>query len=817
MALFKKKQHVDPRMIPLYSYTNEATGKKTVGLYSQVRGFTPFFDQRGAGSMYDEVVLNDDNKEIGTVKRISEIRGNRKGYVPNDPLAIYAPNSGKFTTAARAMEAHFGWVYACAKAIADEMANVEFKLYSVNSKGEHEEELEHEVLDFLDMVNDFQTGPEFKHMVATHLELAGNAYILLEGVKSFTDKPKAMYLLDPGKVKVILNTITYPFKIERYEFTYESRKFIYQPYEIIQLKYPDPSNPYVGLGTVQGIAEWIDNDNHTTMFLKQFFKNGASLNTIFETEMTSIEQLETLRDSFDEQHAGIENAYKAMFLPKGVKQPKVNETKLGDIGITGLSDSYRDMILAGFRVSKTILGTAESDTNRSTAETADYVFSKRTIKPKMQLIVSYLNEFLLPRFAKTDKMYLAFIDPVPEDKAFRTTEMQAVVNNMPIMTVNEARQEFMGLGPIEGGEKLMKPTTQAPADEITPTSTEPMPTKAIKSAKKVVHPGRIGKTRSRYARSSELRQEAKKSLADKILDVITSTKKKGITEMTDEEYVSIIHKDSVARMSTAEEKLKAEFRKINSAQKDEVIKNLPNATKMVKKTKAIDPTKLFDMKTWIALTVDATTPSLTTLFKDESSAAATNVGAPGIDVIANPTSADALAASISLMSTSYNQTTLDLLASKLDEGLSNGLSLAELTATVQDIYEFQDAYAAERIAKTETVRISNMANKDAWQQAGTVKTVKWYTSLKDNVCPFCQAQNGKTISVDDNFFDQGDTMTLDSGESLSFDYSDVGGPPLHPNCGCLIRPYELTPISAGQPDPDDALLDAALKDIKKDE
>jgi hypothetical protein len=54
-----------------------------------------------------------------------------------------------------------------------------------------------------------------------------------------------------------------------------------------------------------------------------------------------------------------------------------------------------DCILAGFGVSKTILGTAESDTNRSTAETADYVFSKRTIKPKMLLIVSYLNEYLV--------------------------------------------------------------------------------------------------------------------------------------------------------------------------------------------------------------------------------------------------------------------------------------------------------------------------------------------------------------------------------------------------------------------------------------
>ena len=39
-----------------------------------------------------------------------------------------------------------------------------------------------------------------------------------------------------------------------------------------------------------------------------------------------------------------------------------------------LTEATRDRILAAFRVSKTILGTAESDTNRATAETADYVF-----------------------------------------------------------------------------------------------------------------------------------------------------------------------------------------------------------------------------------------------------------------------------------------------------------------------------------------------------------------------------------------------------------------------------------------------------------
>ena len=73
-------------------------------------------------------------------------------------------------------------------------------------------------------------------------------------------------------------------------------------------------------------------------------------------------------------------------LPKGVELKHTGLSQK-DMDFSKLTEATRDRILAGFRVSKTILGTAESDTNRATAETADYVFSKRTIKPKMLLVI----------------------------------------------------------------------------------------------------------------------------------------------------------------------------------------------------------------------------------------------------------------------------------------------------------------------------------------------------------------------------------------------------------------------------------------------
>lgn len=123
-------------------------------------------------------------------------------------------------------------------------------------------------------------------------------------------------------------------------------------------------------------------------------------------------------------HGGIDNMNRIGVLPKGVKwAPSGSSPK--DMDFKNMSEDMRDRILAMFGVSRTILGTAESDTNRSTAETADYVFSKRVVKPHMMLICAVLNDRLVPRYG--DDLYISFIDPVPEDKAFRVQEMQAAI------------------------------------------------------------------------------------------------------------------------------------------------------------------------------------------------------------------------------------------------------------------------------------------------------------------------------------------------------------------------------------------------------
>lgn len=785
----------------------------------QRNGDQYLFDQRGAVRITDKQITKR-NGEVVKIRGVAD--------AGNDSMVISRPGStGQTIDPVRAMDAYHSWPYAAIKPIADEIAGIEWRLLKKKRKGENtdREEIDnHPLLDLLEAVNASQTGPEFRKTMAIHLELTGNAYILLlnkqgDPVNSETEIPAAIHLLDPSRVGIILNRVKYPYTVTGYTFTIDSRKLRFEKYQIVHVKEPDPTNPLIGKGTVQGIAEWIDNDNAATEFLKQFYENGAQIGVTFETEMTSEEQLHELRDSFNEQHSGVRNAYKAMFLPKGVKKP-ANDVKFDDVGFDETSDKNRDKILAGFRVPKTILGAAESDTNRATAETADYVFAKRTIKPKMIMICSYLNEFLVPRFGAD--LILSFTDPVPEDRTSKSNEMKNATGGVPVITPNEAREEFMDMEPIEGGDVMLTPNNFVPIEDAgkVPSTTLLSVRGKTNVREKNRARGKLGydpkmtsRPTTQFAVNAEIRKSITSSLADSIIQIIAAAQKKSVMDMTDDEYEIAVLKGKRERAELEAKVISDELVKLNNQQKEEVLRKIDEAIKafvgidynnpavfpeltekFVTQLKALDVSKLFDFDKWINLTISALTPTVTRIFKNEAEIALNVIDKPGLDIANTPAAKTAIDRAMNLLAQSYNQDTLDMLEKKLSEGLEAGMGVRELATLVQDIYAWKDKYAAERVALTESNRITNTAGKLAWKESGVVKEIKWVT-LASDACPFCKDMNNETIPINQNFWNKDEVYEI-GDETIKFDYASVGGPPLHPNCRCGIKPIISTTIES---------------------
>ena len=723
-------------------------------------------------------------------------RGTRKAEIPDvdlksetlgsDPLAIYKPTGAKTVDAAKAMGNFNGWTFAAVNAIASEVANVQLRLYQVTGD-DHEEQPDHPLLELLEGVNEHMTGIELKYVTMAHLELTGNCYWFLDGVKSDTDQPRAIYPLNPGRVRVQLDKSSFPYHISHYEFTLDGKIYKFQPYQIVHIKYPDPGDPFVGIGVPQTIPVWIDSDNYAMEYNRKFFQNGANIGLYVQSESNVEGNIDRIKRGIRDGYAGVENAHKIPVLPKGAKLEHTGVTHK-DMDFGKLAESTRDRILAGFRVSKTILGTAESDTNRATAETADYVFSKRTIKPKMLLVVSYLNEYLVPRYG--EDLYLTFIDPVPEDKAARTDEMVKAAGSVPVMTPNEARKNYLGLGPVQGGDVLMKPTSMEPLGTTDTPEGEDQTPQLAKTAEgwdtRAVRLRTGGKTAHSAATKMRraLSEAFKKQIDQKIVSEYTVKK---VTELTHSEYMEHWKRFS-HRTERANAELRRIFHGINTKQKEEVLQNLPEATGIKKELG-----ELYDVNEWIGITINLTTPILAALSRDEATAALSMIGADHQDILADESTRDALDRGIAKMARSYNETTLDQLKKVLGEKLtqSGGTNLAELTDAVEGVYSYADERRAGLIAKTESYRAANWANKEAWRQSGVVKTVQWYTAEDERVCAYCQAMEAKgPVAIDSNFLDSGDTFEAD-GKVFKADYGDVEAPPLHPDCRCYLRPEDI--------------------------
>jgi phage portal protein BeeE len=86
-----------------------------------------------------------------------------------------------------------------------------FRSGSTKLKGDdHEEQSDRPLLDLLEGVNENMPGIELKYTLMAHLELTGNSYWLLDGVRDDTTPPTAIYPLNPGRMRVKLDKSSFP-------------------------------------------------------------------------------------------------------------------------------------------------------------------------------------------------------------------------------------------------------------------------------------------------------------------------------------------------------------------------------------------------------------------------------------------------------------------------------------------------------------------------------------------------------------------------------------------------------------------------------
>ena len=675
------------------------------------------------------------------------------------------------------------WVAVCVDKIAETMAGIPLELKRYNKEGDDEEIFEHAVLDVLDKPNSQMTGRDLLYFIAAHEEILGNAYLLQDKEKD----PTQVFPLPPQNVKVLINKEG--TEVVGYKYQVGTFKKDYKPEELVHFKLPNAANPLKGKSKLEKIAEWVDVDNYATDFNRRFFLNGAILSGNLETEYTDEKSLALAKLGFELRHKGGKNAHKVGVLPKGVKFTASNLAPK-DMQFIEMDTRFRDKILSAFGVPKSVLGIVE-DVNRANAEASNYVFMAFTVKPKMERLVAYLNEFLLPRFSGTEDLYFDFPNIVPENEELEIKRYQASLGNQPWSTVNEVRGEI-GLPPVEGGDEITAPMGFALSADGKPTGQQLKIMKKEAGAKKASN-------RPWYVKRRAARVAKRVSAKDNIVEQAITA----IAKAMGPEGIEAEHRKFIVRVSAYEKKFKGKMKEADAELRKKVLAKLPGVRAAMGSSKKGLGDELVDKGDAVKAIIDFATPLLGDLVASEGKAQMDRL--PTEDPF-NPKDKKLqkrLREMIDLTGEKYTETTIKLLNKKLGKAVEEGAGMDQLTEIVGQVFDFSESFRAARVARSAVFGVANAAAREAYKQSGVVKTVKWHTAEDELVCEYCGPLNGKEIAIDEVFFEKGDTLTGRDGGSLDLDFADVEDPPVHANCRCFTTAGEISIRSAEAPAPDE--------------
>jgi len=654
-----------------------------------------------------------------------------------------------------------GWVYACISVIADEVANIELKLFK-KTNNNVTEVFDHPALDLLYKANNFTTKFDLFWSTQQYLELTGEAPWFVS--KDKFQQPTELVLLRPDLLSVI------PGSQDEYigGYTYRvsmGKEITFAPEDIIFLKYPDPTSQFRGMGTLSAAAKTVDVDNYSEDFNANFFKNSARPAGLLKTDQKlNSRVLERLRHEFSKTYHGVNNAHKTMILEAGLDF-KAMSVSQKDMDFLEQQRFSRDKILSIFRVPKPTIGLTE-DVNRANAEATDYIFSKRTIKPKMQRLIEQLNEFYLPMFSDGENLYFDFTDPVPEDKEFKLSMSEnGLVNGW--LTVNEVRQ-MQGFDSIgKEGDVINKPTAQV------------QPIKTIRIEDEHI-PGRIN-ARNRVKRQETLRSELLESkISEKLVPIIkTMIRTKAENTVEETNTISPKHLDFWERKVKNVEAYEGQWQAIMK----EVFKDQEKTVLSAYNKKEANEDGTLDEETEIEKMVISFAALSKLIIKDGVELAEEllddNVQI-NIEKISNAYEKDELTRFSKLVIEETN----GQLEKTLAEGIDNGEGIPKLKKRIKEVFKDATDVRAERIARTEAIRASNYAAHKSYEEAGVEEEV-WVTG-GGNVCQFCAPLDGRTKKIGEDFFKKGDIAIGYQGGALKLDFDDTHFPPLHPHCKCTI-------------------------------
>jgi HK97 family phage portal protein len=341
--------------------------------------------------------------------------------------------------------------------------------YTTGDRGSDQrtEVLQHQALSVWQRPNPFNTGVQFREAGWQHMELTGERWWVVARDPRATF-PIGLWLVRPDRMEPVPSADNY---IAGYVYTGPSGERVpLQPDEVILTKYPNPLDPYRGLGPVQSVLVDLDAMKYGSEWNRNFFINGAQPGGVVTvpTNLTD-EEFDQFSNRWCESHQGVSRAHRVAILEGGATWVPTQQS-IKDMDFSNLRNVSRDVIREAWGIHKSMLGNSD-EVNRANATTAEEVFGRWKVITRLDRDRDVLNNFYLPMFGSTGEgVEFDYVNPLPDDREADNAELTAKTAAYAVL-VNA------GVNPDDAAEVVGLPSmrhVQVPAAAPTsgPTSGE---------------------------------------------------------------------------------------------------------------------------------------------------------------------------------------------------------------------------------------------------------------------------------------------------------------------------------------------------------
>jgi HK97 family phage portal protein len=644
---------------------------------------------------------------------------------------------------------------ACIRMIATSAPEAPLKVYRQGEDGKLEEVPDHWFNKLVRHPNDFISAYELWEQTLIYLLGGGSVYWLLRRTNERAEEGPIdeIRLLRPDRVNPRLDN---DGNLMGWEYQPEDKSGVifYPAYQVMAIQFPDPLNPYKGLSPAAQVLRELGVDNAATDFVKQFFDNGAVVAGILTTDQTlEPEEADAMEERWYQKFGRrLGGLFKTVVLGKGATYQQM-ALNFKDMEFEAVRSMVETRICGAFGVDPLLLptwvGLKHNNTKASYQEARRHLWEE-TIVPILRRIEAKINSQILVYEEGYEAHFdLSQVEALQENTSEKWTRVLSAWEKNAMKLGDVQRTLGIPVDPEREAEYFSAVTASErnEGEENTPAGDEPEDDAP-----------KMGEKAFRFKARDNIDPE---KLTEKVKAVQDAEEEK-IREAMSRFFVQLKKKV-----------VSATYRK-EISQTDLLLFRLAIAEALEEAERELGQHALILFRAAVL----AGGQMASEMF--------------GIDF--NPEDTQ-LARAIQQYADDFRRVVIGSIRQDLHELMlqaeRENWTVTKVRDEIRHRFNEYSETRAERIARTESVRMTNLGTATSYIQAGFTR-FEWFTVHDKKTCHFCKKLDGRKVDIGVPFFRNGEVYetTDDEGKPIRMKIilGNILHPPLHPNCRCTILP-----------------------------